>query len=142
MWYENTTLATKVKVVVCDVEPVAFVLRSSWSTHLLNFATWDSMISLFPVSALREKEMFVFSVVRLEHLRSFDQYIRIGFERICGSRFSWTGEFKRSRFIGDEYTVCVPFSSRVAPDGELLDYAFEVHEEGIRLIGREVVIGV
>lgn len=130
------------RLVVCDVEPVAHILRSSWATHLLNFASWDSIVSLFPTSALRKKQMFVFSAEGECELRLFDKYIECGFVRIRPGGFSWSGEFKKRRFIGDEYTVRVQFSGRFATDLELLDHAFEVGEGGIRLVGQHDVSGM
>lgn len=95
-------------IVPCD--PLVYVLTRFWSTHIMNFATWDGMYCLFPESSLLRKQMCVVRCRRGRELKAYDKYVRRGFGRGEMDLPLHLREFEGERFVGDELTHRVVFS--------------------------------
>lgn len=122
-------------VFVIDDDPLTHVM-CSWSTHLFNFATWESLYSVFPVTSLDNRRMCHYMLYTPALCEQYDKYTARGFARgVVGSLWG-LGEFRRRRTVVDEYTRRVPFSCAPShAEEELRSWRFENTSGGMKLIG-------
>lgn len=136
--YAHTERKTKVQVVILHREPLRHILRTFWSTHLCNFATWEGMYSVFPVSTLCDNSMGVIFADRRRELEAYEKYVNRGFTLASYASLKKLEEFNIVRRIGDEYTRRVPFSGApLRPDGRLPRMRFTVGKSGVKFIGKK-----
>ncbi|KAH1805722.1 hypothetical protein KXX35_000425, partial [Aspergillus fumigatus] len=108
--YKHAESGRRVRFVIVPCEPLEFVLTKLWSTHIMNFATWDGMYCLFPESCLHRKQMCFLRCQSGRELRAYEKYVERGFGR-CDMDLSLAlREFESERFVGDDLTYRVVFS--------------------------------
>ncbi|KAH1805987.1 hypothetical protein KXX35_009945, partial [Aspergillus fumigatus] len=108
--YKHVESGRRVDFVIVSSEPLVYIVREFWSTHLMNFATWDGMYCLFPESCLLRKQMCFVRCRSGGELRAYEKYVERGFGR-CDMDLSLSlREFESERFVGDELTHRVVFS--------------------------------
>lgn len=118
---------------MCGVlKPVLYVIRASWSTHVMNFATHEALYCLFPQATLERNEMYMLAVDTVGELEDYQKYLGRGFRRGDGDQMRRRREFSAVRSVGDMFTKRVGFSS-----SEPLD---DVGFGGVRFeVGRRTV---
>lgn len=100
---------------VClDENPIRYVMRTIWSTHLLNIATHESIYCLFPGSGVDQKVMFFTRFPEPEIVKLYQTYVDRGYRRGQAGQAAQLYEFSSERFVGDIFTRRVKF--KVAPD--------------------------
>lgn len=120
------------QLVVLYDQPVQYMLENFWSLHLMNFATWESIYSLF-YSMVINKQMAVRPVLTAQEIEAHDKYVFRGFKPV--SYLRELVDFPNERGVGDEWTHRVRFSGAPAHVGsELFNTRFYVGEGGIEKI--------
>lgn len=108
----------KVYLGVVRGKPIRHILCQSWSTHLMNFATWEAIYSCFPRSTFRQKHVALLNCEREVRSEAFDKYVESGFSYVpyesCGSK-----DLNDERRVGDDMSFRIPFSggSKEVPEG-------------------------
>lgn len=134
--YEDSSRGTTLQLALVQSEPLAYIMQSCWSTHLMNFATSEAMYSLFPVSALQERQMGIVSLREFEAREACDKYVDRGFTGLSLDRLPPLGEFRNDRVVGDEWTRRVAFDNDSAQADELvIQWRFRVAKHGIECYG-------
>ncbi|KAH1805913.1 hypothetical protein KXX35_010022, partial [Aspergillus fumigatus] len=133
--YEDAESGRSVDIVVVN-EPLVYILMRFWSTHIMNFATWDGMYCLFPQSVLVRKQMCVVRCRDVRELKAYDKYVGRGFFW-GGVDLPDLGEFQSERFVGDDLTYRVVFSG-VEVEGRvpmaLRSVRFVVRKTGVTIV--------
>lgn len=115
--YSRSKNSIDVRFSVIDVEPVEYIMLGFHSTYMFNFATWESMYSVFPFSTLRCDHMGVLFLLTPAECKLF------------------IAEVHGQRRIGDEWTYRVMFSgTSVDCKPELGFPPFYVTEDGLRFV--------
>lgn len=117
------------------LEPMSHVLRSCWSSHMVNMATWESMYSLFPVTTLDNRRMVVANVSTHAQLLAYSKYIRRGYQDTPFVDVIDLSEFSNQRAVGDEWTRRVRFSGTEYAQDNYMDFTFKVVQGAIELTG-------
>jgi hypothetical protein len=89
--------------------PVRYVLRTVWSTHLFNIATHESIYCMFPGSGIDQKVIFLTRFPEAETLRLYQLYVDRGYRRGLSSQAAQLYEFSNDRSVGDIFTRRVRF---------------------------------
>lgn len=123
-----------------DEEVVSHMMRTAWSTHLLNFSTWETIFSLYPNTTITHKRMLVQSTSSVAQLKSYQQYVKRGFRRMfkhglehhdgnC-TKYEF-GELAICRSVGDEWTRRVHYSIEPECVDEYVGKQFCFTEDGV-----------
>lgn len=103
---------------VVDGDPLRHVM-SSWSRHLNNFATWESIYSVFPVSSIDRGYISRVSFTYCEQSH-IEKYVERGFTESPLEDLSTLVEFQSDRFLVDGSTRRIPFSGAPMEPDEML----------------------
>lgn len=109
--YENIDQGTSVRFVVTECEPVRYVIRNAWSTHLMNIATWEGIYCPFPKLTLDECRMVLLRRPTLEELQLFGEYYDFEYSKMSLCVAMQRREVSADRSIGDEITSITRFGS-------------------------------
>ncbi|KAJ6125959.1 hypothetical protein N7471_010452 [Penicillium samsonianum] len=105
-------------------------MSTFWSTHLMNFATWESIYGLFPFSTIVRKHICVLSSDKIIGLNEYDEFVKLGFKRE-----SLISLWQKERSVGDEWTRRSMFSDvRFEPQPEFIRARFRIGNEGIQFL--------
>lgn len=116
------------------MEPLHYVMLKSWSTVIMNIATWESIYCLFPVSTLDNRHMVTIKATTHAELEAHDKYLQRGYTDVHYEDVSGLGEFRSKRTVGDDWTRRVMFSGQQAePEPTVSQADFFTTREGVKI---------
>lgn len=122
------------QVIVLWQEPVMHILHSFWSIHLMNYATWEGIYSLYPVSTLDMRSMVVVKSLSRKERVALDKYVQRGF-RLTSLNDVWhLEEFHKSRTVRDELVRRVSLGSSLSEENPLRLWRFRLSERGVEYV--------
>lgn len=125
-------------MVVVFGHPVGHILSTFWATHVINFATWEGVYSVFPQSTLDKKWMAHFGGTRASHLLGYEKYRQRGYTLAPSDETGQLAELSGKRRVGDSMTKRYGFSKTM---DEQLDaqysVKFNVSRKGVRISHRK-----
>jgi hypothetical protein len=126
-----------IEMMIIDDDPIGFVIRSSYGTHMSNYATADKAYCLFPETTLENRKMVVFRNISGLARHSFDRYRNRGFSCIIIQDASLRHEeLVQRRLTGDALCRIKPFST-IDNDKNIIrndsEISFQLTPSGIRV---------
>lgn len=108
-----------------------YILSTFWSTHLMNFATHESIYSLFPRLTLGKK-MILLGWLEERQLIAYEKYVDRGYRWLSWNEAAQEDEISSQRSIGDILTRRIPFKANECQIPLFVQRSFHITPEGVR----------
>ncbi len=131
-------------MIVVDEEPIEFVVKSFYGTHVMNVADWKAAYCLFPRLTLEEQLMFLFHIKRCPELMGLDKYLDRGFGLPAdfGTTRMKSEELLAVRKVGDSLCrkLCFSGVQLEAKERELYPEKCWMEDIQFRFDGRRMIV--